>query len=401
MPRGTTNRSASGNGSIRKVTKTRNGKDYTYWEGRCTVGYDPGTGKQKQRTLSAKTQREVAQKLRQIASEIDDGTYNEPCKLTVGEWLEEWLNDYLGDVKDSTAYLYRREIDLHVKPKIGAIKLESLDTAAIQKMYNDLRKPKTDGVRPLSAKSVRNVHGVLHKALQQAVVCKRIRNNPADGCVIPRAEKKPITPFDEDQISLFLKEIQGHPHERLYKITLFTGLREGEILGLTWDCVDFKSGTLIVKQQLRKEQKQGGKYYFSSPKNGKIRVLTLAPSVVNLFEMQKQAQKEKRSKAGNLWEEHNLVFTNDTGGYLSYRTVYDCYKRIVKKIGAPNARFHDLRHSYAVISIHAGDDIKTVQENLGHHTAAFTLDVYGHITKQMRQESASRMERFIQSVEIS
>ena len=105
-----------------------------------------------------------------------------------------------------------------------------------------------------------------------------------------------------------------------------------------------------------------------------------------------------RLTADELWEENNLVFSNQTGGFLSYRTVYDCFKRIVAKIGAPNTRFHDLRHTYAVIAIKSGDDIKTVQENLGHATAAFTLDVYGHITAQMREASASRMEAFIKSV---
>lgn len=99
-----------------------------------------------------------------------------------------------------------------------------------------------------------------------------------------------------------------------------------------------------------------------------------------------------------MWEESSLIFTNPTGGFLSYRTVYDCFKRIVAKIGTPTTRFHDLRHTYAVVAIQSGDDIKTVQENLGHATASFTLDVYGHVTAQMRQNSADRMEQFIQDI---
>lgn len=105
-----------------------------------------------------------------------------------------------------------------------------------------------------------------------------------------------------------------------------------------------------------------------------------------------------RVEAGESWTESNLIFSNATGGFLSYRTVYDCFKRVMQKIGTPTVRFHDLRHSYAVAAIKSGDDIKTVQENLGHATAAFTLDVYGHVTAQMRRDSASRMEQFIQSV---
>ena len=104
------------------------------------------------------------------------------------------------------------------------------------------------------------------------------------------------------------------------------------------------------------------------------------------------------SDAGTAWVNSNLVFTNSKGERLSYRTVYDCFKRVVKKMGASELRFHDLRHTYAVISIKNGDDIKTVQNNLGHATASFTLDVYGHVTEQMKRDSSSRMEGFIQGL---
>lgn len=393
-----TGRAANGSGSIRKREVTRNGKPYTYWEGRVTVDIDPITGKQVQRTITGKTQKEVAQKMREIAVEVDQGTYKAPCKLTLGEWLDIWKAEYTGDVKPSTAYLYGRNIDQYIIPYLGAVKLEKLTPLQVQEFYNRLLKPDKEDARPLSAKTVRNVHGVLHKALEQAVQVGYIRSNPANACKPPRAAKAEIRPLDADQVSAFLKSLQGHPHEYLYQVTMFTGLRQGEVLGLTWDCLDMERGTLLVKQQLRREQKKGGKYYFSLTKNNKIRVLTLAPSVVRLFRLQKIRQNGMRAKAGELWQETNLIFTNEMGDRLSYRTVYDCFKRVMVKIGAPSTRFHDLRHTYAVMAIQSGDDIKTVQENLGHATAAFTLDVYGHVTAQMKQASADRMEKFIQSV---
>ena len=399
MPRTkTAGRGANGNGSIRKITTTRNGKQYTYWQARYTEGYDLGTGKQIQRSITGKTQKEVAQKLKQATYELDQGTYKEPCRMSVKEWLDIWKAEYTGDVKESTAYIYKKNVDMYVVPYIGSVKLQALTAPMIQALYNRLLKPQNEDCKALSAKSVRNVHGVLHKALQQAVLVGYLRVNPADACKPPKAVKKEIAPLDEGQVSEFLKAIQGHPHEYLYKITLFTGMREGEVLGLTWDCLDFKHGTLLIKQQLRREQQKGGKYYFSPPKNNKSRVLSLAPSVIQLFRLQKLKQNGMRLEAGNLWEENNLIFSNQTGGFLSYRTVYDCFKRIVDKIGSPSTRFHDLRHTYAVLAIKSGDDIKTVQENLGHATAAFTLDVYGHVTAQMRRDSADRMEQVIKSV---
>lgn len=173
---------------------------------------------------------------------------------------------------------------------------------------------------------------------------------------------------------------------------------EGEMLGLTWDCVDFENGLLTVKQQLRKPQEKGGGYYIAPTKNGNPRVIALAPSVLELFRQQKKHLMELEAAAHGLWnkttmlpsakdqQEHayNLVFRNEIGERLSYRTVYDCFKRVVKELGMEKVRIHDLRHTYAVISFQCGDDVKTVQSNLGHATAAFTLDIYGHVTDQMR-----------------
>ena len=127
-------------------------------------------------------------------------------------------------------------------------------------------------------------------------------------------------------------------------------------------------------------------------------MITPAAFVVDALKRHKVLQTEARLKAGPLWQEEGLVFTDEVGHRLSPNTVYHNYKRLVASIGLPEARLHDLRHSYAVASLRAGDDIKTVQSNLGHHTAAFTLDVYGHVTEEMKRASADRMEKFIQGV---
>ena len=389
---------ANGAGSIRKITTTHNGKEYTYWQGRYTEGYNACTGKQIQCSITGKTQKEVAQKLRQITAEIDAKTYVAPCKLSVAEWMAVWAQDYLVGIKASTAYLYKRTIELYIEPHLGHIRLDALNAHTVQRFYNELAKPSKPDAAPLSAKSIKNIHGVLHKALQQAVLLNYIRYNPTTACVLPKIVKKEIHPLTDQQAAQLLNLLKGSKYEIPLTVDLFTGLREGELLGLMWNCVDFEKGTLLINKQLRREQKKGGEYYFSPPKNNKSRCLTLAPSVIQLFRLQKLEQNSMQTEAGDAWEVHGLIFTNQTGGYLSYRTVYDCFKRIVRNIGAPATRFHDLRHTFAVASIKNGDDIKTVQENLGHATAAFTLDVYGHVTKQMKQDSAVRMEQFIKSV---
>lgn len=390
-------KAASGTGTIRKKTVTRNGKEYTYWEARYTEGVDPGTGKQIQRSISGKTQKEVAKKLKAATAAIDAGTYIAPSKMTVGEWLDIWTRDYLGGVKPFTVRSYTDQIKNHIKPALGAVKLEALNTHTIQGFYNGLGAEK-DGKPGLSPKTVKNIHGVLHKALQQAVAVGYIRFNPAEYCTLPRVIKKDLAPLDEVQSKAFLQAIRGQRFETLFTVTLFTGLREGEALGLTWDCVDFAKGTILVNKQLQREKKKNGAYVFAPLKNDKVRMITPAPWAMQVLRTQRAKQSEQRLKAGPLWEDSGLVFTNEIGHHLAIHTVYKDFKKVAAAIGRPDARFHDLRHSYAVAAIRAGDDIKTVQGNLGHATAAFTLDVYGHVTDQMKQASAARMEGYIKDV---
>ena len=128
-------------------------------------------------------------------------------------------------------------------------------------------------------------------------------------------------------------------------------------------------------------------------------MIVAAGGVMDVLRKQKARQRRWAELAGDGWNnEDNLVFTTELGRYLSNQTVYLAFKKVVKALGMENVRFHDLRHTFAVNSLKAGDDIKTVQENLGHHTAAFTLDVYAHVTSGMKQESANRMEKYLQSV---
>lgn len=388
MPRKATTRRAQGEGTIRQR------KDGT-WEARVTLGRDPGTGKQVQRSVYGKTQKEVRQKMQGMAKEIDEGTYLEPTKLTVHAWLNLWLREYLGNVKAGTVANYTQHVNNHIVPALGALKLSALQPPAIQHLYNQMQ------ANGLSAKTIKNLHGALHRALQTAVRMGYLRTNPAEGCILPRIVEKEIRPLDTPEIAVFLNALKGHRHEALFKVDMFTGLRSGEILGLTWDCIDFDAGTIYVCKQLVPPRMKGQKYAFGTLKNGKPRMITPAPSVMQLLKEHRFEQIEQRLKAGVAWNDggfENLVFTNDFGGHLTQSGVWKIMQKALRDSGIDNLRFHDLRHTYAVNSLRSGDDVKTVQENLGHHTAAFTLDKYGHVTETMKRASADRMEAFINSI---
>ena len=384
-------RTTSGMGSIRKVTKVVKGKEYTYYEARYTEGFDPRTGKQIQRSISDKSKKVVAQKLKAALAAIDAGTYKAPCKMTVAQWLDIWVAEYLNSVKPLTKHNYNKQVQKHLKPALGAARLETLDTHTIQRFYNSLI------ASGLSPKTVKNVHGILHCALQQAIACDYIYRNPADACKLPKVIKPEIKPLEPEEIARLLKEAEQDDYCNLFIVAMFTGMRQGELLGLAWECVDFKSGIITVKQQL---QCKDGNYFLETPKSGKNRTILPAPIVMDALRNQLERQRKEQEQAGEMWDnQFNLVFTDALGKYLVRRTVVKHFKKISQRAGISNdARFHDLRHSFAVSSLYAGDDIKTVQANLGHATAQFTLDVYGHVTQKMRQESANRMQKFYEQL---
>ena len=384
-------KSTSGMGSIRKITREINGKTYTYYEARYTAGFDPGTGKQIQRSITDKSKKVVAQKLKAAMAALDAGTYKAPCKMTVAQWLDIWVAEYLNSVKPLTKHNYNKQVQKHFKPALGAVRLDALDTHTIQRFYNSL------SASGLSPKTVKNLHGILHCALQQAIACDYLSRNPADACKLPKVTKPEIKPLEPVEIARLLKEAEQDDYCNLFIVAMFTGMRQGELLGLAWECVDFKSGIITVKQQL---QCKDGNYFLETPKSGKNRTILPAPIVMDALRNQLQRQQIEQEQAGKMWDnQFNLVFTDALGKYLVRRTVVKHFKKISQRAGlSDDARFHDLRHSFAVSSLYAGDDIKTVQANLGHATAQFTLDVYGHVTQKMRQESANRMQKFYEQL---
>lgn len=382
-------KNAKGGGTIRKKTVTRSGKEYTYWEARITTGRDPGTGKQVQRSFTGKTQKEVREKLAQAVVEMDQGTYTAPTRMTVGQWLDIWQRDYLGGVKPATVTVYTGNIKNHIKPALGAVRLDQLHPHAVQGFVNGLE---------LSPASVRLAYKVLHMALEKAVDLGYITQNPAACCQLPRLEQKEIHPLDDQQVGALLSAAKGGPLEYLVNVALFTGLRLSELLGLTWDAVDFQRGTINVNKQLALSRHRGTSL-FISPKSGKGRVITAAPSAMAALKHQRARQAEMQLRAGPMWDNpHGLVFASELGGPLVQQGVDARFRAVTNAAGLEGVRFHDLRHTYAVNAIRAGDDIKTIQGNLGHATAAFTLDRYGHFTERMKQDSAARMESFIKGV---
>lgn len=349
MPRKSNTRAAQGGGTIRQRSDGR-------WEGRYTIGRDPGTGKQIQKSVYGDTQKEVRQKLAQITAAIDSGTYQTPDKTTVSEWMKVWMETYCqGRVKPLTFQSYQGVIKNHINPNIGALQVQQVKGLHIQKLYNSMTKA------GLSGKTVKNVSAVLHKAFSVAVKQGIITSNPVDGAELPKVEKHEIVPLADEEIPLFLSAIDASPFRNAYALCLFAGLREGECLGLSWGQVDFEKGRITISQQLQQSKETGECYIAPFTKNSKPRTIEPPPIAFQYLRAERVKQSENRLKAGPAWNSpYDLVFTDEQGGHYVINTFYKRFKRIAASIGRPDARPHDLRHTAATVAIAAGSDVKSV-----------------------------------------
>lgn len=395
-------RSANGSGTIRKRADGR-------WEGIYSAGYDQQTGKLIRKSIYGKNQKEVRQKLSKVTTEIDEGLYLEPAKMTLSDWMDLWYKEYTFDKKYSTLKGYKAQINKHIRPGIGKYNLSQLNPMILQRFFNHLSEPDEKG-KVLSPKSIKNIYIILSGILEQAVENEMISKNPCKKVKLPKVYNKQITPLTDKQVKDFLEIISTDEiYGTILRVIVFTGLRLGEAMGFTWDCVDFEKGALNINKQLQRRPQKDGGSTLTSVKSGKPRILKPAPFVMQLLKIRYTEQIMQKQRSEDLWlawsneEEHKkaLVFTNLQGGYLIPKRVYLHFKSAAVAIGAPDARVHDLRHTYAVLSLQNGDDIKTVQENLGHASAAFTLDVYGHVSDRMKKESANRMEEYIRNLNAS
>lgn len=379
-------RAASGSGSIRQR------KDGT-WEGRFT--YKDEFGRSKRHSVYASTQKECRKKLTAAIKAVDEGAYKPPTYMTVSEWLDTWLDTYCQDLKPRAYESYRSLINTRIKPVLGDVKMASLANINVQRFINSL----SQGDKPLSPKSVRNVHGVLHKALEQAIVAGIRLDNPADRIKLPKLKKADLHPLMDEDIARFIEAIKGDRFEFVFLLALFSGMRQSELLGLQWDDIDFDAGTITVCRQLQREYGGNSYCYIDSAKNGKTRTVSIAPAIVELLRQIRRQQTEWQLAAGPIWDNPDgLIFTDELGEHLKHHTVYNHFKRIVKQMGKPEVRFHDLRHSYAISALQIGDSPNQVKDQLGHYSSAFTMDTYAEISKTMRKESQDRMETFIKQV---
>ena len=265
------------------------------------------------------------------------------------------------------------------------IPLNDLTTLHLQQFYKKLlaegrveRIEAQKQPKGLSAKTVRNIHQIISSALKLAVEQRLIAHNPADGCALPKAERKEMQTLPVEQLTSFLREAKDSGVYELYYLDLATGLRRGELLGLKWTDVDLDRGVLKIQRAI---SRQNGKVVEAPLKTkNAYRTLPLSADAIDVLMQQ-------RRKTGN----SEWVFPSPTGGPMSPDSVLHMLHRVLKRAGLPKVRFHDLRHTFATLALQNGVDVKTVSGVLGHFSAGFTLDTYAHVTTSAKREAAKTM----------
>ena len=325
------------------------------------------------------------------------GSYVPPAKTTVGRYLtESWLPMQQARLRPSTLDDYRRKIELHVLPVLGAIELQELDVARLDRLYADLLDHGGPGARPLAPKTVRNIHVIIRKALRDATRKRLVARNvalDADPPRVPGPGEREMATWDPDELKLFLRAISPHRLGAAYVLAASTGMRRGEVLGVRWSDLDLDRRTVAVRHTI---VNIAYTVTVSEPKTARgRRTITLDPSTVAVLRNHHRIQLDERATAGADYQDRDLVFASPTGQAIHPDLFSQTFERTVKRVGLRRVRLHDLRHTYATLALRAGVDAKTVSMRLGHSTVAFTLDVYTKAVPQLDQEAADKIARLI------
>jgi integrase len=369
-------RRGNGEGSI---SRRKDGR----WEAKYTAHTADGP---KRRALYGKTRKEAADKLAQVLANRAIGYTLDTENITVGGYLDRWLNDSdRGSVRTSTYERHEQVVRLHLKPALGRVKLSKLTPAHVQGLYRD----KLDS--RLSPATVQQIHAVLHKALAQALRWGMIPRNPADAVKAPRPAPEEMRPLSPDEALKLVEAVHGDKLEALYILAVQTGMRQGELLALKWEDVDLNRGVIHVRRTLVRSR---GRLALGEPKTKKSRrPVNLTNVAVEALKTHLGQQLEDIQRLGDLYRDDGLVFTSGVGTLINPSNLRRrSFKPLLQRARLPQIRFHDLRHTCATLLLSRNANPKLVQELLGHATVAITLDTYSHIIPGMGNLTARTME---------
>ena len=354
------------------------------WVGSVHVGHKGGQRLRKH--YYGATRQEVAKKLTVALKAHQDGLPVVAERQTVKDFLASWLENAKPSLRDQTHSTYEIVLRLHAVPYLGHHRLARLSPQHLQDLYSQ----RLDA--GLGVQSVRKLHAILHRALEQALRWNLVARNVADLVTPPRDQHKEMKTLGVEQARQLIDAARGDRFEALYVLALTTGLRQGELLALRWQDVDLGDGSLRVVGTLYRSSK--GLLTIAEPKTaGSRRQVTLGSLAVDALARQKDNQAAQRLLCGAAWEDHGLVFTNELGRPMEATNLRRrFFQPLLQRAGLPGIRFHDLRHTAATLLLGEGVHPKIVSERLGHSRVGITLDLYSHVTPTMQREAAAAVD---------
>jgi integrase len=343
-----------------------------------------------------RTKAQAERAARQLISSLEDGSYVEASKATVGEYLTEWLDGLaVQGLRNSTRLSYDINLRTLVIPRIGAVPLQKLTPAALTALYSELLERGRKNGGPLSLRTVRYVHTIVKKALRDAVDAGLLLRNPADRAKPPSARatrSNAMRTWTPEQLATFLGHVRC---DRLYAAFLLgasTGLRRGELLGLRWRDLDLEAGQLSVRQTLIAPHNQ---LEFSEPKTerGRRQVELDAATVDALREHRKWQLAERLAFGPGYEDDHDLVFREADGRPVHPATLSSAFRAEAKRAGLPQIRLHDLRHTHVTLLRKMGVPVEVVSKRVGHSSPSITSDIYSHVGEDpaLQREAAERV----------
>jgi integrase len=339
-------------------------------------------------TKYTKTQSEARSWLRKTLNQVDNGITFLGAQMELGKYLEQWLVTVKTSVRPRTYDQYRQIATGHIIPVLGRIKLKDLRPDQIQSLYNNKLKSGT------SNRTVRMIHAVIHRALNQALQMSIITRNPSDVVIIPKLIKKEMKTLTDTQVQTLLLAVRGTRYEALYLLAVTTGLREGELLGLKWSDLDWITRHLSIQRQLQRLHDLG--LVFSEPKSASgRRVIALGSATIEKLRDHYKRQQLERLAAGERWIGNDLIFPTIIGTPNDGSNLIKNFKSLLRTYNLPLIRFHDLRHTAATLMLQQGIHPKVVQERLGHSQISMTLDTYSHVLPNMQEEAAEKIDELI------
>ena len=369
-----------GEGSIRQ---RRDGR----WEGRVVIGYDENN-LPKTKNVLAKTKRECEEKLEALKESLGKRVPDITPGMPFGDWIDRWYRIFCQpSLRDNTRGAYENHIYKHVIPALGATPLNKLTQTALEDFYAELknggrlirRELYGDG---LSDRSVRACHACIRAALEKAVELNLLPVSPAKECRLPHKREREARVLSPAEMQRLLIQAQTEGFYELFLLDLSTGLRRGELLGLRWEDVNFDTGALTIHRQVRFVK---GELTISPPKTDAAhRTILLPPPLIEVLRAYRQT-------VNSAWLFPSPVKTEDVP--RDPTAVRKRLSQIIERAGCKHVRFHDLRHTFATMSLGYGMDIKTLASTLGHASAETTLNIYSHVTDEMRRSAAEKIDR--------